>query len=96
MSTGASAFCIDVGLYESCRIAGAIERLVVDPAGGSLEVTLTDGTARVRARWRLPAGATRGFACGRRITVEGVALQGPDGQPLLEEPTVQLVVGELR
>ena len=94
VSTGASVCCIDVELYETCRIAGVIERLLVDPRAGCLEATLTDGTARLTARWSLAAGAAGGLACGGRVLLEGVAVPGPDGRPVLDEPALQIADGE--
>ncbi|HEV2757684.1 MAG TPA: hypothetical protein VG318_18135 [Actinomycetota bacterium] len=94
ISTGATTCCIDVELYEACRIAGVVERLVVDPQTDCLEATVTDGTARVTARWSLATGAIRGLACGTRILLEGVAVAGPDAQPILDEPALQIADGE--
>lgn len=90
ISIGASACCVDVEAYQGCRIAGVVERLLVDPLAGCLEATVTDGTGWMTARWSLASGATRGLACGRRILLEGVAVAGSGGRLILDEPALEI------
>lgn len=91
ISMGVSSCLVDVEPYERCRVAGVIERLLVDPQTGCVEATVTDGTARLTARWTIASGPTRrGLACGRKVVLEGVALSDLEGETLLDEPALQI------
>ncbi len=92
LSAGASRWMIDLEPYEPCRVAGVIERLTLDPIGGHIDASVTDGTSRVIARWviRRP---TPQLTCvpGRFVVIEGTPLVDDDCLLLLE-PNFELVV----
>ena len=79
--------------YSNCRIAGVVERLVIDPTGGVVEIVLTDGVDWCRARWAIAhlEGQLRA-APGSGLIIQGVIR--PDGVvPVIEEPAFEIVPG---
>jgi hypothetical protein len=92
VSWGTSAFLVDLAPYESCRVAGVVERLRVDPSAGVIEALISDGTASVLAQWQI-GGPTPQLAVtpGRAVVLQGVTGIGSDGQLILREPSFETV-----
>lgn len=90
VSSGASCCLIDLQPYETCRVAGVVERLTLDPVAGHLDVSVTDGTDRVTARWAIRRPLPQ-LACvpGRLLVIEGMAIADGDCLVMLE-PTFEL------
>ena len=72
ISNGASTWLIDLEPYVRHRIVGVVEHLRIDPLEDHIEITVTDGTAHVSARW--PIG--RPFSEHLVIPGNGVRLEG--------------------
>lgn len=91
ISAGASCWIIDLEPYEVCRVAGVIERLSLDPIGGHVDVSVTDGTDRVIARWAIRR-PTPQLACvpERLVVIDGVPIAGDDCLMIIE-PGFELV-----
>lgn len=92
LSAGATGWIIDVEPYEACRVAGVIERLTLDPVAGYMDVSVTDGTDRIIARWAIQR-PTPQLVCvpGRLVVIDGVPATGDDCLVMLE-PDFELVV----
>ena len=86
VSCGASTWLIDLEPYESCRVAGIVDRLRIDPAEQVIEVTITDGTASAVARWSTRRTSRLPVIPGAGVLLEGFAAIGPDGRVVLSEP----------
>jgi hypothetical protein len=92
VSRGASLWLIDLQPYELCRIAGVVERLRLDPGGGLIEATVSDGTGEVTARWSIRRPTPElAVSPGRAVVLEGIAVVGRDGELILSEPTFEIV-----
>jgi hypothetical protein len=85
ISSGASCCVVDLQPYEPSRVAGVVERLTLDPVAGHVDVSLTDGTDSVIARWAIRR-PTPQLACvpGRLMVIEGVPIAGDDCLVMLE------------
>jgi hypothetical protein len=92
VSRGTSAFLVDVGPYESCRVAGVVQRLTIDPRAGVIQALISDGTASVLAQWSM-CGPKPQFpiTLGQALVLEGVTGIGPDGQLILREASFETV-----
>ncbi len=92
VSNGASTWLIDLEPYVVCRVVGVVERVRIDPVNGWFQVTITDGTDDVAARW-LIRRATPKLAArpGRGVALEGIALTDDDGELVLSEPALQML-----
>ena len=86
-----------VEVHRSCRVAGVVQRLRIDPRAAAIEVTITDATTRLRARWRIrhPAPQLRA-APGSGLILEGVARVDPSGDLVMVEPSFEIVPGPER
>jgi hypothetical protein len=92
VSQGASVWLVDLAPYESCRVAGLVERLRIDPVAGFIEASISDGTASVLAQWSIGRPTPQlAVAPGRAVVLEGVAGIGPDGELVLVNPTFETV-----
>ena len=83
---------VDLAAYESCRVAGIVQRLRIDPVNRVVEVTLADGTATVSASWTIHRPTPQlVLVPGRAAILSGVTGVGPKGDVVLNEPTFALV-----
>jgi hypothetical protein len=91
VSLGISTWLVDLGPYETCRVAGVVDRLRIDPRAGVIEATISDGTAAVAAQWSISRATPQlALTPGRAVVLEGVASVGLDGKILLRNPTFEL------
>ena len=83
-----------VELYRTCRVAGVVRRLRIDPRAGVIEATITDGTASLGGRWpiRRPVSQLQA-APGLGLILEGMARIDARGELLMVEPTFEIVAG---
>ena len=90
LARGPSTWLADLHPYEPCRVAGVVERLLIDPRAGLITAWLSDGTATVPAQWgiwrRTPVLA---LMPGCAIVLEGVAFVGQDDKLVLGEPAFE-------
>jgi hypothetical protein len=87
LSQGISSLVGDLNPYEPCRVAGLVERLLIDPQSGVIEISITDGTGSVIAQWAIRRPTPELAATpGRAIVVDGVAAIGADGELVIQEP----------
>jgi hypothetical protein len=92
VSSGASAWLIDLEPYELCRIAGVVKRLRVDPVNGVVAAVITDGTGEVVAQWAIRRPTPELLvAPGTGVILEGVAALGPGQELILREPRYETV-----
>jgi len=86
-----------VEVYRSCRVAGVVQRLRIDPRTAVIEATITDTAAQLRAQWRIrqPAPQLRA-APGSGLILEGVARVDPSGELVMIEPSFEIVPGPER
>jgi hypothetical protein len=92
LSQGISSLIGDLGPYEPCRIAGVIERLVIDPQRGVIEISLNDGTGTVLAQWliRRPTPELV-LTPGQAAVLHGVAATEAQGDLVIREPAFEIV-----
>ena len=84
----------DIEPYESCRVAGVIRRLRVDPGNGEVEATIIDGTGSLVASWAVREGASQlGATPGLGLILRGVARVGRKGELTMPEPEFELLPG---
>jgi hypothetical protein len=83
-----------VELYRTCRVAGVVRRLRIDPRAGVIDVTITDGAASLVAQWpiRRPELVLRA-APGSGLILEGMARIDERGELLMVEPAFEIVAG---
>jgi hypothetical protein len=83
-----------VETYRSCRIAGVVRRLRLDPRAALIEITITDGAGVLTAQWEIrhPVAQLRA-APGWGLILEGVARVDPRGQLVMVEPSFEIVPG---
>jgi hypothetical protein len=83
-----------VETYRHCRVAGVVTRLRLDPRAGVTDVSVTDGSASLSARWPIKGslGQLRA-APGAGLILEGMARIGPSGEMLMLEPAFEIVPG---
>lgn len=92
ISNGASTWLIDLEPYVSCRVAGIVQRLRIDPLGGYIEATIADGTAAVAARWAIHRPSRELAAVpGRGVVLDGAAVIGHDGELVFDEPNLRTI-----
>jgi hypothetical protein len=91
LSCGAS-LCIDLDRCGWARVAGVVDRLLIDPTRGNFEASITDGTGFVTARWSVGSPALcRAVVPGRRVIVEGFVSESDHGIPILADPRYEVV-----
>ena len=91
VSVGASCWMIDLSPYETCRVAGVVERLCLDPVEGHMDAVVSDGTGRLVARWAIQRPTPQLVVSpGRFVSLEGVPRPTDDGFLMLE-PSFELV-----
>jgi hypothetical protein len=92
VSLGISTWLVDLGPYETCRVAGVVDRLRIDPRAGVIEASISDGTAAVAAQWSI-SRATPQLAVtpGRAVVLDGIATIGPRGDLVLLDPSFETV-----
>jgi len=75
-------------------VAGVVRRLRIDPRTGIIEVTITDGSTSLGARWAItrPLPQLRA-APGVGLILEGMARLDERGELLMVEPAFQIVAG---
>jgi hypothetical protein len=83
-----------VELYRTCRVAGVVCRLRIDPRTGVIEVTITDGSTSLGARWAItrPVPQLRA-APGSGLILEGMARLDERGELLMVEPDFEIIAG---
>jgi hypothetical protein len=83
-----------VELYRTCRVAGVVSRLLIDPRAGVIEVTVTDGSTSLGARWAItrPVPQLRAVP-GSGLILEGMARLDERGELLMVEPAFEIVAG---
>jgi hypothetical protein len=87
LSQGASCFIIDLAAYETCRVAGIVQRLRLDPVNGVIQVTVWDGTGTVSAEWVICRPTPQlVLSPGRGVVLTGATSIGLDGDVVLTEP----------
>jgi hypothetical protein len=92
VSCGASAWLIDLEPYESCRVAGLVKSLRIDPTNGVIEALIADGTGEVVAQWSIRRPTPElSVAPGTGVVLEGIAAVGPDQELILKEPRYESV-----
>lgn len=76
-----------------CKVAGVIQNIRIDPRQGrdSIEVTITDGTGQMLAKW-LGRQTLAGVQLGVGLVIEGI-VGVQDRDPLILNPEYQLVPG---
>jgi hypothetical protein len=80
--------------YRSCRVAGVVRRLRLDPAKSVLETIISDGKSMLRARWPLERSSPLLRAVpGTGVILEGMVLLDPSGEAVLAEPAFDLTEG---
>jgi hypothetical protein len=86
-----------VEVFRSCRVAGVVQRLRIDPEARAIEATITDAATQLRARWRIrtPAPQLRA-APGSGLILEGIARVDPRGGLVMVEPSYEIVPGPER
>jgi hypothetical protein len=90
LSRGISTFLGDLEPYEPCRVAGVIDRLFIDPRGGVIEASVSDGTGTVIAQWALRRPTPElALTPGRGVVLDGVAAVGTDGEFVIREATFE-------
>lgn len=78
----------DVRPREHATAVGVVERIRLVP-GESIEATITDGTARLRAIWTGPS-LVNGLELGHGLRLEGTVCT-ESGTPMMRNPTWCLV-----
>lgn len=92
LSQGASCLMVDLSVYESCRVAGIVQRLRLDPVNGVVSVTLADGTAAISACWSIRRPTPQlVLVPGRAAILSGVTGVGQEGEVVLVEPDFAVV-----
>jgi hypothetical protein len=83
-----------VELYRTCRVAGVVRRLRLDPRAGVIEVTITDGNTSLGAQWAItrPMQQLRA-APGSGLILEGMARIDGNGELVMREPAFKIVAG---
>lgn len=92
LSQGVSSLIIDLSAYEVCRVAGVVQKLLLDPLNGWVEVTLADGTAAISARWTIRRPTPQlALAPGSGAVLTGATSIGPEGDVVFSEPDFVVV-----
>ena len=75
-------------------MAGVVRQLRLDLGAGVIEVTITDGSTSLGARWAItqPVPQLRA-APGSGLILEGMARIDERGELLMVEPTFEIVAG---
>ncbi|MBA2273578.1 MAG: OB-fold nucleic acid binding domain-containing protein [Actinobacteria bacterium] len=84
----------DIAPRCGCRAVGVIQKIRIDPRAGtgSVEVTLDDGTGRLRAKW-LGRSKLNGIALGKGLEVEATAGDHAGGELVVLNPSYRLMPG---
>ena len=91
LSRGISTWLVDLQPWETCRVAGAVTRLAIDPEAGVIEASITDGTAVVRAEWAIRRPTPElSLAPGRWVVLEGTTSLDDQGSTIVTEPTYEV------
>lgn len=92
VSSGASAWLLDLEPYQSCRVVGVVQQLRVDPVNRHIEVTITDGTGELVAHWAIRRPTPQlAVAPGRGVVLEGVPIVGRDGALVVRDPAFETI-----
>lgn len=89
-----SASLAEAPTREQVTVAGVVQKIRIDPreGSGSIEATLSDGTAELVARW-LGRQTLSGISLGAALMVEGIIGTGKDGRPQILNPEYHLIEG---
>ena len=91
LSRGISAWMADLAPCERCRVAGLVQRLLIEPQAGVIESVVSDGTGAVVAQWRILGTNPRlTVTPGRAVVVDGVPMIAPDRGLVLRDPLVEV------
>jgi hypothetical protein len=83
-----------VELYRTCRVAGVVRRLRIDPQAEVIEATITDGADSLGAQWSIrPPVSQLQAAPGSGLILEGMARIDARGELLMVEPAFEVVAG---
>lgn len=76
------------------KVAGVIQNIRIDPrTGGSIEATISDGTASLVAKW-LGRSTLSGLRLGEGLVLEGaIGVDDDEGHPMILNPEYRLVPG---
>ena len=75
-------------------MAGVARRLRIDPRTGVIEVTITDGSTSLGARWAITQLVPQLRAApGSGLILEGMARLDERGELLMVEPAIEIVAG---
>ena len=76
------------------KVAGVIQNIRIDPrTGGSIEATISDGTASLVAKW-LGRSTLSGIRLGEGLILEGaIGIDDDNDLPMVLNPEYQLVPG---
>ena len=91
VSQGITSWLIDLCPYEECRVAGIVDRLVIDPTISVIRAFVNDGTGTVVADWAIRRPTPELALCpGRAVVLEGIAGVEINGL-VLHEPSFETV-----
>jgi hypothetical protein len=75
-------------------VAGVVRRLRIDPRTRVIEVTITDGSTSLGARWAITGQVPQLRAGpGTGLILEGMARLDERGELLMVEPAFEIVAG---
>ena len=82
----------DVETRHHHKVAGVVQNIRIDPreGSGSIEVTISDGTGYLVAKW-LGRQTLSGIGLGTGLVVTGIAGRLPDGELMILNPEYELV-----
>jgi hypothetical protein len=78
-------------LYESCRVAGVVRRVWIDPLQRTIEATIVDDTGSATARWAMKSQPRLEILPGAGLVLDGVLRMDHDGGRFMTEPAFEVV-----
>ncbi|MDQ3987261.1 MAG: hypothetical protein M3280_12295 [Actinomycetota bacterium] len=82
----------DIETRRHQKAAGVVQNIRIDPreGSGSIEVTISDGTGYLVAKW-LGRQSLSGIGLGTGLVVNGIAGRSSDGELVILNPEYELV-----
>jgi hypothetical protein len=78
--------------FHSCRVAGVVRRMRLDPETSTVSVTVSDGISTLGARWPLERSSLPMKAVpGTGVILEGTPEVASSGEILLVDPRCEIV-----